>query len=132
MGTLRLVASDGILREMEYTAKGNILPVRHVLVLREKTDSAEEECEAHSWVQDYALYLLDGEGRLAAWYSGAARIYGYQAEEVIGSRHPSSIPATMLRKSSCRRNSTGSQQKATWRPRAGKSRATGRDSGRIR
>ena len=32
-----------------------------------------------SWVQDYALYLLDVEGRIAAWYSGAARIYGYHA-----------------------------------------------------
>jgi formate hydrogenlyase transcriptional activator len=84
VGTLRLVGSDGILREVEYTAKGNVLPVRHVLVLREKTDSAEIESEAPSWVQDYALYLLDAEGSLAAWYSGAARIYGYQAEEVIG------------------------------------------------
>jgi PAS domain S-box-containing protein len=84
VGTLRLVGSDGILREVEYTAKGNVLPVRHVLVLREKTDSAEVKSEAPSWVQDYALYLLDAEGRLAAWYSGAARIYGYQAEEVIG------------------------------------------------
>ena len=84
VGTLRLVGSDGILREVEYTGKGNVLPVRNVVVLREKTDSAEAEGEALSWVQDYALYLLDAEGRLAAWYSGAARIYGYQAEEVIG------------------------------------------------
>ena len=35
-------------------------------------------------MQDYALYLLDIEGRVAAWYSGAARIFGYQADEVIG------------------------------------------------
>jgi len=83
-GTLRLVGSDRILREVEYTAKGNILPLGHVLVLREKADPSEAEFEAPSWVQDYALYLLDADRRLAAWYSGAGRIYGYQADQVIG------------------------------------------------
>src|ERR1700721_1917883 len=33
-GTLRLVGANGTQREVEYTAKGNVLPVRHVLVLR--------------------------------------------------------------------------------------------------
>ena len=32
----------------------------------------------------YALYLLDIRGRVAAWYSGAERIYGYGCAEVIG------------------------------------------------
>jgi PAS domain S-box-containing protein len=84
MGTLRLVGADGTLREVEYTAKGNVLPVRHVLVLRDKTESVVTEYASPSWVLDYALYLLDSGGRLAAWYSGAARIYGYPADEVIG------------------------------------------------
>jgi formate hydrogenlyase transcriptional activator len=83
-GTLRLVGSDGAQREVEYTAKGNVLPVRHVLVLRDKNELAEAESACPSWVQDYALYLMDTEGRLAAWYSGAARIYGYLADEAIG------------------------------------------------
>jgi PAS domain S-box-containing protein len=83
-GTLRLVGADGTLREVEYTAKGNVLPVRHVLVLRDKTEAAEAGIATPSWVQDYALYLLDIEGRLVAWYSGAARIYGYEADEAIG------------------------------------------------
>ena len=73
---------------MEYTAKGNVLPVRHALVLRDKTAPAETEHASTSgipsWVRDYALYLLDIEGRVAAWYSGAARIYGYPADEAIG------------------------------------------------
>ena len=34
-GTLRLVGADGELREVEYSAWGNVLPVRHLLVLRE-------------------------------------------------------------------------------------------------
>jgi formate hydrogenlyase transcriptional activator len=88
VGTLRLVGADGTLREVEYTAKGNVLPVRHVLVLRDKTEPMGTEYVSPSWVQDYALYLLDVEGRLAAWYSGAARIYGYQADEAV-SQHVS-------------------------------------------
>jgi len=83
-GTLRLVGADGSPREVEYTAKGNVLPVRHVLVLRDKSEAAEAESASPSWVQDYALYLLDIEGHIAAWYSGAARIYGYEADEAIG------------------------------------------------
>ena len=83
-GTLRLMDAEGAQREVEYTAKGNILPVRHVLVLRDKTESSEAESANPSWVQDYALYLLDLDGCLAAWYSGAARIYGYATDEAIG------------------------------------------------
>jgi formate hydrogenlyase transcriptional activator len=88
-GTLRLVGPDGTLWDVEYTAKGNVLPVRHLLVLRDKTPPAQTEKSADkdqipSWVQDYALYLLDVNGRIAAWYSGAARIYGYSADEAAG------------------------------------------------
>ena len=36
-GTFRLVGSDGSVREVEYTAKGNALPERHVLALRDKS-----------------------------------------------------------------------------------------------
>src|SRR3984893_9815054 len=91
-GVLRLVGPDGTQREVEYTAKVNVLPVRHVLALRDKTAPAETESASTdripSWVRDYAFYLLDIEGRVAAWYSGAARIYSYQADEAIG-RHVS-------------------------------------------
>ncbi|MEX2260351.1 MAG: sigma 54-interacting transcriptional regulator [Bryobacteraceae bacterium] len=87
-GTLRLVGPDGSPRDVEYTAKGNVLPARHVLVLRDKTAPAEtghaSTDRAASWVRDYALYLLDVEGRVAAWYSGAERIYGYKSNEAIG------------------------------------------------
>ena len=83
-GTLRLKGPDGSLREVAYTAKGNILPVRHVLVLHEKTAQAEEQ---PLWVQDYALFLLDANGVIVAWYSGAERIFGYKASEAIGEAH---------------------------------------------
>src|SRR6476646_8270136 len=35
-GTLQLVGPDGGPRDVEYLAKGNVLPVRHLLVLRDK------------------------------------------------------------------------------------------------
>jgi PAS domain S-box-containing protein len=34
-------------------------------------------------VQDYAIYTLDVEGRVTTWNSGAARIKGYTASEII-------------------------------------------------
>jgi formate hydrogenlyase transcriptional activator len=82
-GTLRLAGPDGTLWDAEYTAKGNVLPVRHLLVLRDKTSDAGQD-QIPSWVQDYALFLLDATGRVAAWYSGAARIYGYAGDEAMG------------------------------------------------
>jgi len=35
-------------------------------------------------VKDYAIYLLEPDGRVATWNWGAERIYGYRAEEIIG------------------------------------------------
>ena len=37
-------------------------------------------------VKDYAIFLLDPEGRVASWNAGAERIKGYHSEEIIG-RH---------------------------------------------
>ncbi len=90
-GTFRLVGPDGSVRDVEYTAKGNVLPVRHLLVLRDKTKKKRpagpvgtDHDQVPSGVKDCALFLLDVEGRVAAWYSGAERIYGYKDEEIIG------------------------------------------------
>ena len=35
-------------------------------------------------VTDYALVLLDGEGRVAVWNAGAEGVLGYQAAEIVG------------------------------------------------
>lgn len=37
-------------------------------------------------VQDYAIFLLDKDGRVASWNAGAQKIKGYKAPEIIG-RH---------------------------------------------
>jgi formate hydrogenlyase transcriptional activator len=98
-GTFQLVGPDGGTREVEYMAKGNVLPVRHVVVLRDKTADTPGNRPSKSdkdvpkivglgnipaWVRDYALFLLDVDGRVAAWYAGAERIYGYKSDEAVG------------------------------------------------
>ncbi|HEV8645572.1 MAG TPA: PAS domain S-box protein [Burkholderiales bacterium] len=35
-------------------------------------------------VKDFAIFMLDPEGRIASWNSGAQQIKGYRAEEVVG------------------------------------------------
>ena len=56
-GILRLGGPDGTVWDVEYSAKGNVLPVRHLLVLHHKTTSAQtaggqvssmKKCEAHT------------------------------------------------------------------------------------
>jgi PAS domain S-box-containing protein len=43
-------------------------------------------------VQDYAIFMLDPEGRIASWNAGAERTKGYKASEIIG-RHFSTFYA---------------------------------------
>ncbi len=35
-------------------------------------------------VEDYAIFMLDPEGRITSWNSGAERIVGYRADEIVG------------------------------------------------
>jgi PAS domain S-box-containing protein len=35
-------------------------------------------------VEDYAIFMLDPEGHVVSWNSGAERLKGYKAEEIIG------------------------------------------------
>ncbi len=79
IGSLQLSGPGGTSREIEFVAKANVLPSRNLLMLR---DPVEAET-VPSWMQDYALFLLDADGRIAAWYGGAQRIYGYDAAESI-------------------------------------------------
>ena len=37
-------------------------------------------------ITDYAIYMLDPDGRVTSWNAGAERIKGYAADEIIG-RH---------------------------------------------
>ena len=61
------------------------MPAKHakppVATSRESGDSFRLLMEG---VRDYAIFLLDGAGRVSTWNSGAERIKGYRAEEIIG------------------------------------------------
>ncbi len=85
-GTLQLLGPNGSEREVEYSARMNVLPIRHLLLLREKLASSgiKQTETAQLWAQDYALLLLDSHRRIAAFYAGAERMYGYPTEDVIG------------------------------------------------
>ena len=37
-----------------------------------------------SSIRDYAIYLLDPDGKVSSWNAGAERFKGYQADEIIG------------------------------------------------
>jgi len=87
IGSFQMLGPDGTARELEYIGKRNLLPVRHLLLLRDKPNESSEVPEASTlsnWAQDYALFLLDIHGAMVAWYAGAERIYGYQSAEVLG------------------------------------------------
>jgi PAS domain S-box-containing protein len=43
-------------------------------------------------VTDYAIFMLDPEGRIASWNPGAERIKGYTAEEAIGQHYSIFFP----------------------------------------
>ena len=57
-------------------------------------------------ITDYAIYMLDPEGRVTTWNSGAERIKGYRADEIVGQHFSRfyteedqrvGVPAQMLR-----------------------------------
>jgi len=47
-------------------------------------------------VEEYAIYLLDPNGNVITWNTGAAKIKGYSTEEIIGKTSPPSIQQTTL------------------------------------
>jgi PAS domain S-box-containing protein len=65
-----------------------------VLVLRDLTEQrradevlrmSEERFRAFvESIEDYAIFMVDPEGRVTSWNSGAARIEGYFIEEILG------------------------------------------------
>ena len=87
IGSFQMPGPDGAEREVEYVAKRDLLPIRHLLLLRNKPTKSDETPVASTfqdWAQDYALFLVNVDGGIVAWYAGAERIYGYRSEDVLG------------------------------------------------
>ncbi len=58
------------------TVMNEVLPGRRLVSLHHNGGDTQP--------RDYAFLSLDAEGRIATWYAGAERIYGYTSEEMIG------------------------------------------------
>ena len=82
-------------------------------------------------VVDYALFLLDPGGHIASWNSGAERIKGYRADEVVG-KHFSMFYSPEDRQRQVPQNAlkTASKREST-RPKAGGCARTAPSSGRV-
>ncbi len=66
--------------KLRITEKSDVLPGRHVAILRDISSAAPDEAES----TDFALLSLDADGLIIAWHAGAERIFGYQGDETIG------------------------------------------------
>jgi len=56
---------------------------------QERTEEARRESEERlrllvDGVKDYAIYMLDPDGRVISWNAGAQNVKGYRAEEILG------------------------------------------------
>src|SRR5256886_13795842 len=47
--------------------------------------------------KEYALLMLDPEGRVVSWNAGAERLKGYRAEEIVGQHHSRFYPPEDVR-----------------------------------
>ena len=79
-GSILVQGVNAAPREVVYSAKAGVLPLHHVVALRDPTKNSEP---IPDWVKDYALFLLEPGGHVVAWYAGATRIYGYPADEAL-------------------------------------------------
>src|SRR5512144_768712 len=44
-------------------------------------------------VKDYAIFMLDPQGRVATWNAGAQRIKGWREDEIVGTHFSAFYPA---------------------------------------
>jgi PAS domain S-box-containing protein len=57
----------------------------HRATLREQLQASEKRFRLLvESVRDYAIFMLDPEGRIVSWNLGAERIKGYRADEIVG------------------------------------------------
>jgi PAS domain S-box-containing protein len=73
-------------------------------------------------VKDYAIFLLDPDGRVVSWNAGAERIKGYTADEILGQHfsrfyEPDDVAAGLPAELLARAAAEGRYQARGWRVR---------------
>ena len=80
---------DIMLSPVESGGERSVLTVIRDITDRKRAETALRSSEERfrllvEGASDYAIFMLDPEGRVASWNSGAERIKGYRAEEILG------------------------------------------------
>src|SRR5919107_922820 len=65
-------------------------------------------------VKDYAIFMLDPEGKVASWNEGAHRIKGYRQQEILGHHFSIFYPEEDLKRSKPERELEIAQEKGTY------------------
>ena len=60
------------------------MPARRTQAPKDRPRSGERFRMLVESVTDYAILMLDPEGRVVSWNAGAERIKGYRASEIVG------------------------------------------------
>jgi PAS domain S-box-containing protein len=99
---------SGVIPDENYTALlSDDQRLRHIAALQQRVQALENERALRESeqrfrllveaVQDYAIFMLDTEGRVSSWNMGAQRIKGYKASEIIGTHFSRFYPEEDLR-----------------------------------
>ena len=114
------------LRASDGTLVGFAKVTRDLTARREAEEALRESEERFrllvEGVRDYAIFMLDPTGVVTTWNTGAERIKGYRAKEIIGQHFSKFYPATDLAARKPEReldiaNRTGKYEEEGWRVR---------------
>jgi len=100
-GGFRMVSTDGVVRDVEYSLRPHILHGRHLLALRDVTERKQIEATQRRLAaivesSDDAIVSHSLDGTVESWNAGATHLYGYEASEVIGRPIALTVPVERM------------------------------------
>jgi formate hydrogenlyase transcriptional activator len=102
---------DIMLSPVKSGGEQSILTVVRDITQRKQAETALRRSEERfrllvEGARDYAIFMLDPEGRVATWNIGAERIKGYRAEEIVGEHFSKFYPQEMIERGNLTTNSS--------------------------